>query len=317
MLITIGKASAIKVALACSLFLGSMAGTVLAMRQLVPREPNVSLGVAESSEGNINGPVASPPTDTSGSVPNAPPPKGAVIQKVTVQPAPSISGGYQVNEQFTGTSLNTDLWEAMTYPKGYRNNEEQLYRPEQVKVRDGMLQITAGRTQNGEWHSGEVHSKWQYTYGEFEVRLALSATGPGVWPAAWLMGVGKEWPNGGEIDIFESINSQPAAYSTIHAGGSNGHWKLQKQLWGIDVTKFHTYKLVKMPGVISWWVDGVKQGEWVQAHTPAGGVWPFEDYANFGLLNLAIGGTWPGPSDATTPSSITMYVDSYSVKNAW
>jgi beta-glucanase (GH16 family) len=274
--------------------------------------------VAENGDrSSANDHAPNPSTGTRGSVPDAPPTrKVKTIQQNDKKHTLAASNGYQINEQFTGTLLNPNLWEAMSYPKGYRNNEEQSYHPEQVKVIDGMLQITANRNQNGEWSSGEVHSKWQYTYGEFEVRLALSTSGPGVWPAAWLMGVNKEWPSGGEIDIFENINNQPAAYATIHAGGASGHWQLQKQLWGIDVTKFHTYKLVKMPGAISWWVDGIKQGEWLSSQTPADSVWPFEEHANFGLLNLAIGGNWPGPSDETTPNAITMYVDYFNVMNA-
>lgn len=226
-----------------------------------------------------------------------------------------IPNEFQVMEQFTGDTLNDTLWEAVTLPKGYRNNEEQAYRPSQVKVVDGKLQITAIRDQSGQWYSGEVHSKWGFTYGDFEVSVALSDTGPGVWPAAWLMGTTDHWPNGGEIDIFENVNGSPTVVGTIHAGGSNGHWQQQSYTGDIDVTKFHTYKISKRPGVISWWVDGVKYGEWQQSQTPDGGVWPFENHRNFGLLNLAIGGNWPGPSNESTPSEITMYVDYFSVKN--
>lgn len=224
---------------------------------------------------------------------------------------------YQVNEQFLGTSLNSDLWQAMTYPTGYRNHEEEDYSPSQVQVADGMLQITATRDSTGQWHSGEVHSKWHYTYGEFEVRMAISTLGPGVWPAAWLMGTSDSWPDCGEIDMMESINSDPTAYGTIHAGGSAGPWQLQYSLANIDVTKFHTYTLVKQPGTMSWWIDGVKQGDWSQSQTPTGGVWPFESHSNLALLNLAIGGDWPGPSSAATPNNITLNVDYYTVKNGW
>jgi beta-glucanase (GH16 family) len=253
--------------------------------------------------------------------PKSPPPAAAKKKTPQVlgvqdiqQPTPPPDT-YQVKDEFVGTTLDSSLWEVMTYAKGYRNNEEQDYTPSQVKVADGRLQITASRDQNGNWHSGEVHSKWNYTYGEFEVRLALSATGPGVWPAAWLMGTTDQWPVNGEIDIFESINGAPTVYGTIHAGGANGHWQTQSALGGVDVTAFHTYKIVKIPGLISWWVDGVKRGEWPQSTTPAGGVWPFENHRNFGLLNLAIGGNWPGPSNALTPDNIIMYVDYFSVKN--
>jgi len=232
---------------------------------------------------------------------------------VNITPPPSTT--VQINEQFTGSSLDSNLWEVITYPKGYRNNEEQDYRPSQVQVADGTLRLIADRDVNGEWHSGEVHSKWNYLYGEFEVRMALSATGPGVWPAAWLMGTTDQWPNGGEIDIAENINGTPTIYGTIHAGGSSGHWQLQKSFSPVVITQFNTYKIIKQPGLISWWVNGNKYGEWQQSDTPSGSVWPFENHRNFGLLNLAIGGNWPGPSNASTPSTVTMYVDYFTVKN--
>lgn len=235
-------------------------------------------------------------------------------RKVAVSPQPAYT--MQVNEQFDGSTLDTSLWEVITYPKGYRNNEEQDYRPSQVKIADGALQLTAQRDENGEWHSGEVHSKWAYTYGEFEVRLALSTTGPGVWPAAWLMGSTNHWPDGGEIDIFENINGSNTVHGTIHGGGPNGHWQLQKSFSSIDVKQYHTYKIVKQPGTISWWVDGVKRGEWLKSETPEGSVWPFEDHRNIGLLNLAIGGNWPGPSTDATPDTIVMSIDYFTVKNA-
>lgn len=235
-------------------------------------------------------------------------------KKAAMTPQPAYTT--QINDQFEGATLNESLWEVITYPKGYRNNEEQDYRPSQVSLADGKLQITASRDENGEWHSGEVHSKWAYRYGEFEVRMALSATGKGVWPAAWLMGSTDHWPGNGEIDIFENINGSNTIHGTIHGGGPNGHWQIQRSFVGIDVTQYHTYKIVKQPGVMSWWIDGIKRGEWHQSETPIGSVWPFENYSYFGLLNLAIGGNWPGPSDASTPDTIHMYVDSYIVTNA-
>lgn len=228
---------------------------------------------------------------------------------------------YQVNEQFSGASLDSSLWEAFTAPKGYRNNEEQDYSPSQIKVSNGTLQITAQRDNQGAWHSGEVYSKWNYTYGEFEVRMALSATGQGVWPAAWMMGTADDWPSNGEIDMIENINGTSTVYGTIHGGNSIPwqQWSLGAQFSPIDITQYHTYKIIKSPGVISWWIDGAKRAEWHQSDMPSGpngNVWPFENHRNFGLLNLAIGGNWPGPSDASTPNNIVMYVDYFTVKNA-
>jgi beta-glucanase (GH16 family) len=242
------------------------------------------------------------------------------VSQTTATSAPSsspLSTTFQMNEQFSGNNLNSSWWQAMTYPKGYRNNEEQDYSPSQVALNNGNLEITAVKDGSGNWHSGEVNSKWAYTYGDFEVRLALSATGQGVWPAAWLLGNGDPWPSNGEIDIFENINGESTSYGTIHGGGSNGEWWLQHYCYQIDQTQFHTYRLSKRPNYISWWVDGNLCGEWRPSQMPAGAVWPFETHTNIGILNLAIGGNWPGPSNSSTPDSITMYVDYFTVKNAY
>jgi beta-glucanase (GH16 family) len=243
--------------------------------------------------------------------------KSDVPNQPTPAAAPSPSSSYQVNELFEGNSLNTNLWQAMTLPKGYRNHEEQDYLPRQVGVSNGALQITASRDSNGAWHSGEVHSKWHYTYGEFEVRMALTGGGPGVWPAAWLMGATDSWPDNGEIDIMENLNGSSTVYGTIHGGGTSYHWQLQKSLAGLDVSTYHTYKISKSPGLISWWVDGVMRAQWKQSQTPVGNSWPFENHANFALLNLAIGGDWPGPSTAATPSTVTLSIDFFTVKGGY
>lgn len=222
----------------------------------------------------------------------------------------------QINEQFDGNSLDKNLWTTMDRPVGYRNNEEQSYSSSQAEVKDGQLVITAQRDQAGAWTSGEVNSKWAYKYGDFEVRTRLSANGPGVWPAAWLFNKVGIWPGGGEVDIYESLNADLSTYGSIHAGGINGHWQKQEGVYNIDPRNYHVYKISKQPGVISWWVDGIKRAEWDKDSLLSGQSWPFDDYTYIGLLNLAIGGNWPGPSNASTPSEVKYYIDYFTVKNA-
>jgi beta-glucanase (GH16 family) len=269
-------------------------------------KPSQSKQAASSADA-----ASTPAASSSSSSSNQP-----AAKATTPTPYAGVTGTTQVNEQFSGNSLDSSLWQAMTRPKAYRNNEEQDYLPSQAKVANGTLQITANRDSSGNWHSAEVDSKWAYTYGEFEVRMALSATGPGVWPAAWLLGLNDQWPDQGEIDIMEHINSESTIYGTIHGGGSNGFWQLQKAAYGIDVTQFHTYKIVKTPSLISWWIDGAKIGEWTPSQLASGDVWPYENHKNIGILNVAIGGNWPGSSTAQTLDNIILFVDYFTVKNA-
>jgi len=236
-----------------------------------------------------------------------------LINAIPVQDQSTV----QINEQFAGSSLNPAYWYVVTRQKGYRNNEEQDYLPAQVSVENGVLSIRATRDSAGRWHSGEVNSKWSFRYGDFETRIALSETGKGVWPAAWLLNSENKWPNGGEIDMFENINGEASAYGALRGGGTNGVWSLQKHHGGINIKEYHTYKVIKRPGYMSWWIDGVKRGEWRKSEVPKGAVWPFDNYKYYGLLNLAIGGTWPGESDNSTPPNIIMYVDYFTVKNAY
>lgn len=283
-------------------------------------DQDVTKQTAEQEQSSVNknadseNKPASPPSPSQPSLPQkaahqvaAARTSQATMQQTTVQ----------LFDQFSGTALDTSQWEAMSLPKAYRNNEEQLYSPNNAAVSGGMLRITGSRGHDGQWRSAEVHSKWRYKYGDFEVRLALDKVGQGVWPAAWLLGDGAGWPDAGEIDIFENVNTDPMAIATIHGGGANGHWMSQKSLWGYKTTDFHTYKISKSPGVISWWVDGVKMKEWTKSNTlSAGQVWPFEDYTNMGILNLALGGNWPGPTNSSTPETITMMVDYFKISNA-
>lgn len=253
-------------------------------------------------------------TDMKAPINPTPPKQLHVSSRATNTPVNAATT--QIDEQFNGSSLDTRLWTVMNRPAGYRNNEEQTYASSQVALKDGHLVITAQRDQSGAWLSGEVNSKWAYTYGDFEVRARLSAHGPGVWPAAWLFNTAGIWPGGGEIDLYESINSDMSVYGTIHANSPSGHWQNQGGVHNIDPRNYHTYKISKQPGVISWWVDGVKRTEWRKESLSSDQSWPFEDFTYMGLLNLAIGGNWPGPSNETTPSKIEYHIDYFTVKNA-
>lgn len=226
----------------------------------------------------------------------------------------SVTSPLLVDEQFNGTTLNTNLWSAKSYPKGYRNGEEEDYRPSQVAVANGTMLITASRDASGAWHSGEVESVWSYPTGSFQTRMKVTGIGPGVWPADWMMGRNGQWPTNGEIDTLEEINGKPTAYGTIHGKSSSGNWQLQTALSPFDITQYHVYRIDKTPGDIKWYIDDLLRTEWRQSDTPAGATWPFENNTFYGLFNIAIGGSWPGPSSSSTPNPVVMSVDWYTVR---
>jgi beta-glucanase (GH16 family) len=195
-----------------------------------------------------------------------------------------------------------------------RNNELQYYtdrRLENAKVENGNLLIigkkepyeTAGYTSA----SLTTMNKHNWTYGKIEARMKLPA-GQGMWPAFWMLGqsinqVG--WPECGEIDIMEHINNENIIYGTLHWLNQNhvsSGGKIQ-----FDPKLYHNYSIEWDKDYVKWFLDGEKYWEV-----------PIKDNINsteefhkpqYIILNLAIGGSWPGSPDVTTLFPDTMYVD--------
>lgn len=149
-------------------------------------------------------------------------------------------------------------------------------------------------------------------YGRFEARIKLPR-GQGIWPAFWLLGddIGAAgWPRCGEVDILESIGPKAdIAYGTLHgpgysgAGGRQGRYHAPKSL----AEGYHLYAVEWDPAGIRWFVDGHPY----HTVTPADvkpNAWPF-DQPFFIILNLAVGGGWPGNPDASTAFPQRMLVD--------
>jgi peptidoglycan/xylan/chitin deacetylase (PgdA/CDA1 family) len=221
-------------------------------------------------------------------------------------------------DEFNGTALDRTIWTPELGGHGWGNNEMQHYtdRPENVRVEDGHLVIEARK----ERHEGKDYTSARLKtaglketqYGRIEARIKVPK-GQGIWPAFWMLGadIGKVgWPKSGEIDIMEIIGKEPRnAYGTLHGPGYSGDKAFSKPIaldnadYGDD---FHVFAVEWEPNAIRWYRDGVHfhtatpslvKGEWVFEH-------PF-----FVLLNLAVGGYWPGYPDSTTPFPRRMLVD--------
>jgi beta-glucanase (GH16 family) len=220
------------------------------------------------------------------------------------------------SDEFNGTSLNTSNWtyETGTGSNGWGNNELEYYTKDadNVSVSNGTLKIRAvKKNHNGcSYTSGRIKTQGlkAFRYGKIEARIAAPA-GQGLWPACWMLGnnfptVG--WPNCGEIDIFEHINLEDKVYGTVH-WDSNGYATYGGKTAGVDVTKYHLYGITWDKDYIRWFVDG-KQYHEILIKDGTGGTEEFQkDF--FLLLNLAVGGNWPGSPDSKTAFPATMYVD--------
>lgn len=156
--------------------------------------------------------------------------------------------------------------------------------------------------------------KFTQAYGHFETRMKLPR-GQGMWPAFWLLGddIGSVgWPNSGEIDIMENVGFEPGSvHGTIHGpgySGSNGIGAGYTLPGGQSFSDaFHTFAVDWAPNSISWSVDG----QVYETRTPAdlgGNRWVF-DHPFYIILNLAVGGYWPGDPDGSTSFPQQLVVD--------
>lgn len=152
-------------------------------------------------------------------------------------------------------------------------------------------------------------------FGRFEARMKLPS-GQGVWPAFWLLGddIGSVgWPACGEIDVMENIGREPSlVHGTIHGPGHSGANGLGAP-YALPAGRrfaedFHTFAVEWEPGEIRWYADGRLYATRRPADLPPGAKWVY-DHPFFVILNLAVGGDWPGDPDATTSMPQTLTVD--------
>jgi beta-glucanase (GH16 family) len=184
----------------------------------------------------------------------------------------------------------------------------------------GQLEIVARKEKRGAWNytSGRILTKGLFTtkYGWIEARIKIPY-GQGIWPAFWLLGANIDkvgWPQCGEIDVMENIGREPAinhgsAHGPGYSGGSplggGGAYTLKS---GKLADSYHVYALEWTPQALTWFVDGHKYEERKRGSQPAGAPWVY-DHPFFLILNVAVGGDWPGDPDASTTFPQTMSVD--------
>lgn len=223
-------------------------------------------------------------------------------------------------DEFNGTSLNTADWTAEigNGTDGWGNAELQYYRKENASVADGYLTITAKKEALGGSQYTSSRLKTQYNksfkYGRIDVRAKLPK-GQGIWPAIWMLGANiddKKWPYSGEIDIMELVGGGPGkddtVYGTIHYDNEGTYAHVTKSYVspkGDFSEKFHVFSLVWDETKLVWLVDDV--AFYTQDITAA----TFNEFHEpfFLLLNVAVGGRWPGSPDSSTSFPQKMMVD--------
>ncbi|WP_437634087.1 RICIN domain-containing protein [Sorangium sp. So ce854] len=227
-----------------------------------------------------------------------------------------------------GSAVDGSKWSAEIGGQGWGNNELQYYtnRLENVRQENGSLVITAtpqGASQYGCWYGACQYTsarlvsrgKFEFTYGRVEARIKVPR-GQGLWPAFWMLGndIGSVgWPNCGEIDIMENIGREPSTlHGSLHGPGYSGGNPLtgRTNLPGgaALADAFHTYAVEWEPSAIRFYLDGNLYQTRTPADVPAGAAWVY-NHPFFMLLNVAVGGNWPGSPDGSTSFPQQMLVD--------
>ncbi|MEU0302380.1 family 16 glycosylhydrolase [Streptomyces sp. NPDC006175] len=227
-----------------------------------------------------------------------------------------------------GSAPDSSKWTLEKGGSGNGNNELQYYTDSTRNASldgNGNLVITAHRNSDSglqcwygtcQYTSARLNTAQTFTqaYGRYEARIKIPR-GQGIWPAFWMLGddlgsVG--WPNSGEIDIMENVGKEPGTvHGTIHGPGYSGGAGIGAAYSLPDgrafADDFHTFAVDWSPNALVWSVDG----QTYQTRTPAdvnGNKWVF-DHPFFIVLNLAVGGNWPGSPDGSTSLPQTMTVD--------
>jgi beta-glucanase (GH16 family) len=273
---------------------------------------------------------------------------GYTNSSVTTQSfTPSIASGTLVwsdefsNSGTTNSAPNQNTW---TYDIGTDccgNNELETYcawasttspcnpsNPNAFVGTDGYLHIVAEQPTAGVATYTSARLKTQglfsFQYGRIEASMMLPEW-QGMWPAFWLLGdniATNPWPACGELDVMEHIDGSntpfggpgtgnPPGYdwtqSSVHGTGLNGGTPYTTT--GFSAAAWHTYGMIWTKGQIQFYVDSPSNIYETFTPTTQTGTWPFDQGPQFVILNLAVGGTWPGSPNSTTVFPSTMLVD--------
>jgi beta-glucanase (GH16 family) len=229
-------------------------------------------------------------------------------------------------DNFSGRAMtlpSSSKWRFDTGGNGFGNKEKEYYTNTTSNVRvdgAGHLLIVARKENRGlhcwygpcQYTSGKITTagKFSQKYGRVEARMKIPV-GRGIWPAFWMLGTNINdvgWPACGEIDIMENVGQIPGTvYGTLHGPGygTGGSATLPSAQRFTDA--FHTYGIQWAPNEVQFLLDGHVYATRTPANVP-GKKWVF-NHPFYLILNLAVGGTWPGDPDSSTVFTQALEVD--------
>ena len=230
------------------------------------------------------------------------------------------------NDEFDGPALNLEKWSYEIGGHGWGNNELQYYSDDDSTafIQDGKLVIRADLVPQGTGSSDNLRyfssarlrtsGKGDWRYGRLEVKAKL-ALGQGIWPAIWMLPTDwmyGGWPESGEIDIMEHVGYDPGrVHGSIHTGSYNH--KINTQRGGSKLldkisSKFYVYAIEWYEDRIDFLIDDSKYFSFQNDGKNDFNTWPFNQRFHL-LINIAVGGDWPGSPDETTQFPTEMEVE--------
>lgn len=223
--------------------------------------------------------------------------------------------------QPNGSAPDSAKWGYDSGGNGWGNNELEYYttRTNNALIENGNLIIEARKEPYGKrsYTSARLLTlgKFSWTYGRFEARIKIPY-GQGIWPAFWVMGTNVatvNWPACGEIDIMENIGKEPGTvHGTVHGPGYSGGKGIGHPVTlpgGARIADdFHVFAVDCEPDHVAWLMDGKEYFAVTPASLPKDTRWVFNG-PKFVILNLAVGGNWPGNPDLTSTFPQRMVVD--------
>lgn len=174
-------------------------------------------------------------------------------------------------------------------------------------IRDGKLVLrgiknTMLPSDPAEYLTGGIYTKDKVAFGlgRIEIRAKLNAA-KGAWPAFWLLAQGRKYPQGGEIDIMERLNSDNFVYQTVHSTYTiDLGIKDNPKNYGtasINPNDFNTYAVEKYADKVVFYVNGKQTFSYAKIQTNKPDQFPYAEGDHYLLLDMQLGESWVGAVD--------------------